>query len=121
MFRARAARLAKSARMLLPMSPAPSLGRVRSAPSSWRSALPEPGRWMDRLKRFLAIPMAASAAAALWLLFRQAGDRGLVIGAALSVGLLFAAFEAGRLQRRGKAGAWGSALAALALVAVGVA
>jgi DsbC/DsbD-like thiol-disulfide interchange protein/cytochrome c biogenesis protein CcdA len=86
-----------------------------------RRWLPKPGSWMDRLKRFLAIPMAASAFAALWLLSRQAGDRGLIIGAALSVGLLFAAFEAGRLQRRGKAGAWGSAVAALALVAVGIA
>jgi DsbC/DsbD-like thiol-disulfide interchange protein/cytochrome c biogenesis protein CcdA len=86
-----------------------------------RRCLPKPGRWMDRLKRFLAIPMAASAAAALWLLYRQAGDRGLVIGAALSVGLLFATFEAGRLQRSGKAGAWAAAVAALALVAAGIA
>jgi thiol:disulfide interchange protein len=86
-----------------------------------RTRLPRPGRWMDRLKRFLAIPMAASAFAALWLLDRLAGERALLIGAALSVGLLFAAFEAGRLQRRGKPGAWGSALAALVLVGIGVA
>src|SRR5690242_15399885 len=65
-----------------------------------RGKLPTPGRWMDRLKRFLAIPMAASAVAALWLLARQTGERGLLIGAALSLALLFAAFEAGRLQRR---------------------
>jgi DsbC/DsbD-like thiol-disulfide interchange protein/cytochrome c biogenesis protein CcdA len=86
-----------------------------------RRLLPKPGRWMDRLKRFLAIPMAASAVAALWLLDRLAGERALVIGVVISVGLLFAAFEAGRLQRRGKAGAWGSAVAALALVAAGIA
>ena len=86
-----------------------------------RRMLPRPGRWMDRLRRFLAIPMAASAAAALWLLERQAGERGLLIGIALSIGLLLAAFEAGRLQRRSKAGAWGSAVAALLLVAAGVA
>src|SRR5262249_12921484 len=72
-----------------------------------RGRLPKPGPWMDKLKRFLAIPMAASAVAALWLLNRQAGERGLLIGAALSAGLLFAAFESGRLQRRGSAGAWG--------------
>src|SRR4051794_5419299 len=76
---------------------------------------------MDRLKRFLAIPMAASAVAALWLLYRLAGERALVIGLAVSIGLLFAAFEAGRLQRRGKAGAWGGAVAAVALSAVGIA
>jgi DsbC/DsbD-like thiol-disulfide interchange protein/cytochrome c biogenesis protein CcdA len=86
-----------------------------------RNKLPKPGAWMQRLQRFLAIPMGASAVAALWLLYRQAGERALVIGIALSVGLLFAAFEAGRLQRRGKASAWGSAIAALALVVVGIA
>ncbi|MFL5334437.1 MAG: protein-disulfide reductase DsbD family protein, partial [Geminicoccaceae bacterium] len=85
-----------------------------------RRWLPKPGRWMDRLKRFLAIPMAASAAAALWLLYRQAGDRALVVGVAVSLGLLFAAFEAGRIQRRGKGGAWGGAVAAMALASVGI-
>ena len=88
---------------------------------AFRKKLPKPGPWMRRLQRFLAIPMAASAVAALWLLERQAGDRGLTIGIALSIGLLFAAFEAGRLQRRGKAGAWGGAVAGLALVAAGIA
>ena len=87
---------------------------------SLRNRLPKPGPWMDRLKRFLAIPMAASAFAALWLLGRQAGDRALLIGTALSIGVLFAAFEAGRLQRRGKPGAWGSTLAGLALVVAGI-
>jgi DsbC/DsbD-like thiol-disulfide interchange protein/cytochrome c biogenesis protein CcdA len=86
-----------------------------------RSKLPRPGRWMDRLKRFLAIPMWASAMAALWLLYRQTGERGLLIGIALTLALLFAAYEAGRLQRRGKSGAWGGALAGVALVAVGIA
>jgi thiol:disulfide interchange protein len=86
-----------------------------------RRSLPRPGRWMDRLKRFLAIPMAASAAAALWLLDRQTGKTGLLIGIGLSLGLLFAVFEAGRLQRRGKGGAWAGAVAALLLVGLGVA
>lgn len=83
--------------------------------------LPRPGPWMDRLKRFLAIPMWASAAAALWLLYRQTGERGLLIGIGFTVGMLFALFEAGRLQRTGKGGAWGGAVAALALVAVAIA
>jgi DsbC/DsbD-like thiol-disulfide interchange protein/cytochrome c biogenesis protein CcdA len=85
-----------------------------------QNRLPRPGAWMRRLQRFLAIPMAASAVAALWLLERQAGERGLVIGAALSIGVLFASFESGRLQRRGKGGAWGGAVAALVLLAVGI-
>jgi thiol:disulfide interchange protein len=86
-----------------------------------RRRLPRPGRWMDRLKRFLAIPMAASAAAALWLLERQTGKTGLLIGIGLSLGVLVAVFEAGRLQRRGKGGAWAAAVAAILLVGVGVA
>ena len=86
-----------------------------------RRWLPKPGRWMDRLKRFLAIPMAASAVAALWLLDRLAGERGLLIGAVVSFALLFAAYEAGRLQRRGKGGAWGGAIAGFALAAIAIA
>ena len=86
-----------------------------------RRWLPRPGPWMDRLKQFLAIPMAASAFAALWLLDRLAGDRALMIGVIVSIGLLFAAYEAGRLQRRGKAGAWGGAIAAVGLAAAAIA
>ena len=38
-----------------------------------RNRLPKPGAWMARLQRFLAIPMAASAMAAIWLLYRLGG------------------------------------------------
>ena len=86
-----------------------------------RRWIPKPGRWMDRLKRFLAIPMAASAVAALWLLDRLGGERALLIGAVVSMGVLFAAYEAGRLQRRGKGGAWGGAIAGVALAAIAIA
>ncbi len=86
-----------------------------------RNKLPKPGRWMDRLKRFLAIPMAASAVAALWLLERQGGQRALLVGIALTIGILFAGFAAGLLQRRGKSGLWGTAIVAVALVAIGIA
>lgn len=86
-----------------------------------RKLLPRPGPWMRRLQQFLAIPMWASAMAALWLLDRQAGRQALYVGVAISIGLLLAAFEAGRLQRRGKGGAWGSAVAAVALAIVGIA
>jgi len=85
-----------------------------------RSRLPRPGPWMDRLKRFLAIPMAASAFAALWLLDRQGGQPALTIGLIAGIALLFAAYEAGRLQRRGKGGAWGGAVAGLVLAAIAI-
>ena len=82
-----------------------------------RTMLPRPGRWMDRLKRFLAIPMAASAAAALWLLYRQAGTPALLLGLAATIGVLLLLFAAGRSQRHGDASAW-AIPASLALAAV---
>ena len=85
-----------------------------------RSRLPKPGPWMRRLQRFLAIPMAATAVGCLLLLQRQAGGRGLAIGAAVTFGLLFVLYLSGRRQRHGMAGAWVAALATLALVAAGV-
>ena len=87
---------------------------------SLRTRLPKPGPWMDRLKRFLSIPMAATALAALWLLYRLAGERALVVGLLVSAGLLVAAFFAGKIQRRGKSGAWTGAVAALALAALAI-
>jgi DsbC/DsbD-like thiol-disulfide interchange protein/cytochrome c biogenesis protein CcdA len=79
-----------------------------------RARLPKPGRWMDRLKRFLAIPMAASAVAAAWLLYRQVGLQQLsrAIGFAVAVLAIFQMI--GMIQRRGARDAW--KLAALALL-----
>ena len=85
-----------------------------------RTRLPKPGRWMDRLRRFLAIPMAASAVAALWLLYRLAGERAAIIGLAASAGLLIVALLSGRIQRVGR-GAWGGGLVALAVTALAIA
>ncbi len=79
-----------------------------------RNRLPAPGPWMQRLQRFLAIPMAATAVAALWLLYRRGGSEGLASGmlaaamlAALLIGLGFA-------QRSGRRA--GATVAALALL-----
>jgi thiol:disulfide interchange protein len=73
---------------------------------------------MDRLKRFLAIPMAASAAAALWLLQRQVGTMGLIIGGAALVALVVIFLAIGASQRRGSGKA---VLLTAAALAVGVA
>ena len=83
-----------------------------------RSRLPRPGPWMRKLQHFLAIPMAASAAACLWLLNRQAGGHGLAMGAMFGFALILFLFVTGLMQRRGSAVAWLGAVAALATVGI---
>jgi DsbC/DsbD-like thiol-disulfide interchange protein/cytochrome c biogenesis protein CcdA len=87
-----------------------------------RNRLPTPGVWRGRLQRFLAIPMAASAIAALWLLYRQAGMTALMLGIAAALGLLLLLFGAGQRQRAGYSIVWAIpaalALATLLLVVV---
>jgi DsbC/DsbD-like thiol-disulfide interchange protein/cytochrome c biogenesis protein CcdA len=79
-----------------------------------RAKLPKPGRWMDRLKLFLAIPMGASAVAALWLLFRIGGHAALIAGAVWSVMVLALLVGFGFAQRKGRS--VGIGVAALASV-----
>ena len=71
-----------------------------------RSRLPKPGPWMRRLQRFLAIPMGASALAALWLLYRQGGTNALLLGLAAILGLSLLLFGAGQRQRDGGRTLW---------------
>ena len=83
-----------------------------------RDRLPKPGPWMARLQLFLAIPMAATAAACLWLLYRQAGPPGLLCGAlaVLAVAALLAGY--GLAQRRGLGLGWPAAALFVALGAI---
>ena len=84
-----------------------------------RSRLPKPGPWMKRLQRFLAIPMAATALAALWLLYRQAGPGGLVVAgvavAALAALLIWYGFALRRDARDARV------IVPLAILVVGLA
>jgi DsbC/DsbD-like thiol-disulfide interchange protein/cytochrome c biogenesis protein CcdA len=79
-----------------------------------RNRLPKPGAWMARLQRFLAIPMAASAVAALWLLYRLGGQSALIAGLAWTAMLLALLVALGFAQRTGRS--VGIAVATLALV-----
>ena len=83
-----------------------------------RKRLPQPGPWMTRLQRFLAIPMAATAAGCLWLLYRQAGAAALVAGALAVVVLTILLLWTGWAQRKGKAIGWLALAAGLALATV---
>src|SRR6185369_2174807 len=86
-----------------------------------RTRLPKPGAWMDRLKRFLAIPMGLSALAALWLLYRQAGNPSLLFGIFAGAALVLCLYFAGRIQRAGRPQAMFVALLALVVVVAAVA
>ncbi|MGH6729572.1 MAG: protein-disulfide reductase DsbD family protein, partial [Sphingomicrobium sp.] len=85
-----------------------------------RKRLPKPGAWTLRLQRFLAIPMAATAAACLWLLWRQVGVEGLWIGlgAVAAVLVLMLGYRAAQKGER-KAGATIAAAFLLAAFALG--
>jgi DsbC/DsbD-like thiol-disulfide interchange protein/cytochrome c biogenesis protein CcdA len=67
-----------------------------------RRRLPQPGRWMQRLQRFLAIPMAATAVGCLWLLYRQGGRDALVVGIIAAALLAMALAWIGWRQRSGQ-------------------
>ena len=80
-----------------------------------RKRLPRPGPWMVKLQRILAIPMALTAAACLWLLWRLGGEGALWIGLAGAIGLALLLFGLGLRQRDGKTVLWGVPIA-LALI-----
>lgn len=77
-----------------------------------RRRLPRPGPWMETLRRWLAVPMALTALALVWLLGRQVGSNGWLIGGAVLVAVLALGWWAGRQQRGG-----GNASPALLLMA----
>ena len=85
-----------------------------------RKKLPKPGPWMKRLQRVLAIPMGASAVAAAWLLYRQAGEGGLVLGLLTAIALVALVWGAGWLQRRGLRSGWTAAALAIAVSALAI-
>ena len=82
-----------------------------------RAKLPKPGPWMRRLQRILAIPMGLSAVAAVWLLYRQGGERALAFGLFAAAAIAICLYFAGRIQRAGRPQARFAALLA-AVVAV---
>jgi DsbC/DsbD-like thiol-disulfide interchange protein/cytochrome c biogenesis protein CcdA len=87
---------------------------VAFAPSL-RKLLPKPGPWMQKFQRILAIPMALTALACAWLLYRQNGAQGLwLVAGGILVVVGFLRFI-GKMQREHKTGAW---LVGLLLIAV---
>lgn len=67
-----------------------------------RRMLPRPGAWMERFRRIMAIPMALTALALLWLTVQLGGRPFGLVALVLVAGVLLGLFATGRLQRRGK-------------------
>jgi DsbC/DsbD-like thiol-disulfide interchange protein/cytochrome c biogenesis protein CcdA len=67
-----------------------------------RRMLPRPGAWMERFRRIMAIPMALTALALLWLTVQLGGRPFGLIALVLVAGVVLALFVVGRLQHAGK-------------------
>ncbi len=85
-----------------------------------RSRLPKPGPWMVRFQRFLAIPMAATAAGCLWLLWRVGGALALEIGIGTTVIFVALLAAAGQFQRKARQTGYAASLLAVVLGAAAI-
>ncbi len=67
-----------------------------------RRMLPRPGAWMERFRRWMAVPMALTALALVWLTFRVGGTTFGVVAWTLAAGVLAVLVAIGRTQRTGR-------------------
>ncbi|MCC6827772.1 MAG: thioredoxin family protein [Novosphingobium sp.] len=67
-----------------------------------RRRMPRPGPWMVRFRRWMALPMALTALALLWLASRLGGNGFALACAALAILLVAVLALSGRGQRRGR-------------------
>jgi thiol:disulfide interchange protein len=67
-----------------------------------RRLLPQPGSWMVDLRRILAIPMLLTALGLAWVLGRQVGVTGMVLGLGLAMLAAIGLWWVGIRQHRGK-------------------
>lgn len=67
-----------------------------------RRILPRPGAWLGRFRLAMAVPMALTALALGWLLWRQSGSEGLWVGllASAALILLFLIYRYGAARLR---------------------
>lgn len=82
-----------------------------------RRLLPKPGKWMERFRRWMALPMGLTALALGWLAWRVGGATFTVVLVAIAVVLLGALAAVGVTQRKGLP--IGRLMALAALIAVG--
>ena len=84
---------------------------------AWRRKLPKPGPWMERFRRWMAVPMGLTVLALAWLLWRIADDAWRALLAVLAAALIVALGLLGKRQGRGAPS--GLAFLGIAVVAAG--
>jgi thiol:disulfide interchange protein len=93
----------QSALVILAMFTAVALGMslpylLLSARPGWRSWIPKPGLWMERLKQFMGFPLLATNLWLLWVLQNQRGPNAALALMALLLLIGFAAWAYGAIQ-----------------------
>ena len=83
-----------------------------------RRLLPKPGKWMERFRRIMAIPMALTAAGLLWLASRLGGEVFAAVLLALAIVLVIALWRVGQVQRGGRSTLRWMAPAAAVMIAI---
>jgi DsbC/DsbD-like thiol-disulfide interchange protein/cytochrome c biogenesis protein CcdA len=68
-----------------------------------RRILPRPGPWMETFRRLMAVPMALTAAALLWLCWRLGGQWFAIAAGLVTLGVVAALWATGRRQHAGMA------------------
>lgn len=117
---------AMGAALLLPVVPALSLfaalGLGIALPflavaflPALRARLPRPGKWMVTFRRIMAVPMALTAAALAWLVWRLGGSTSLSYVLVLAAMVLALLALAGRAQRKGRRATMPALLAIIVL------
>lgn len=81
-----------------------------------RRLLPRPGHWMVTFRGIMAFPMGLTALGLIWLLWRQLGMSGVVLGLGLAIGAGLPLWMHGRAQRLGKRTNWAFGAVMLALL-----
>lgn len=71
-----------------------------------RSRLPKPGPWMDRFRKWMALPMGLTTLALAWLLWRQLGNGEQLIWPALAVAMALVLLTHYGSMQRGDRQSW---------------
>ncbi len=85
-----------------------------------RRRLPKPGPWMQTFRHVLAVPMLLTALGLGWVLGRQTGVDGLVLGLAIALLLALLLWVAGKRQRNARSATLPLAIAAALAVSAPV-